>query len=98
VSRRPRLTLQQVLWFDEVYQYIKRYKCKGLAQVQAFSDMHDGSLTVEEVRPLIRKGLLRWVFFRGRATHDKDFDTIGDTAGVTVDLTDKAIGLLTPRG
>ena len=95
MRRRIRLTLDQVRWFDEVYQYIKRYKCKGPSLVAAFSDVHDGNLLVSEVRPLVRKRLLRWFPLTGAC--DKDSDVMGFGSNCTVDMTPRAIELLTPR-
>ena len=52
--RRVKLTLAEIGYFDEVDRYIRRQDIHGYQVVQAFSDVHDGGLYLEEVRRLIR--------------------------------------------
>ena len=56
--RKPRLTVEQCRWLDEVDRYVREYDCRGVSLRQAFSDVHDGNLSPLEVAPLIRMRLL----------------------------------------
>jgi len=96
MSRRVRLTLDQLRWFDQVYQHIKRYKCKGSSLIQAFSDVHDGNLFIGEVRSLVRKRLLSWNP-RKTPSSEMEFNLMGNATRITVDMAPRTIKLLTLR-
>ena len=56
--KKPRLTVQECRWLDEVDQHVRRYGRHPSTMDQAFCDVHDGNLYENEVMPLIRKRLL----------------------------------------
>jgi hypothetical protein len=93
------LTRRQLSWFEEVYRYIYEEPkiIEPLYIAQAFSDVHDGNLTVDEIRPLVRKHLLSWEPKHPKLYWDDEFDTIGWNTNVTVLLTPLGLALLQQR-
>ncbi len=96
-AKKPRLTIQQARWFVEVDKYVRQYdvrtapgKLWGLNEV--FSDVHDGNLTPDEVRPLIRQKLMTWYPLE-RDGYDSGL--LG--CALTVTLTERALRIFWPE-
>lgn len=95
-KRKPRLTVEQARWFAEVHERVcccdtRTAPGELWPLCEAFSDVHDGNLTPDEVRPLIRKKLLTWCPLE---TDGYDNGLLGGK--VTVTLTERALRIFWP--
>lgn len=93
MTTKPKLTVEQCLWFDKVDRVFRGYPQVGPARIM-FYNVWMGDLTEHDVLPLIRLGLLRRFPWWAAAGYSREVK-LGER--FSVELTDKALRIFWPE-